>query len=351
VVVNAKACGFLFCLIPVAGFLLDLSPMAASSRASAANEAAPIVIGDLCSCSGAQSSSISQTTATMQAWASWVNAHGGIKNHQVRVVVKDDNGDPATATSEAEQLIDVDRVVAIFDNSTEDAIWADEAHEAHTPILGGEDSAITATNPDVFPPGGTLDKAASGSAQFVKRAGVQKMAVLYCAEVATCLQTSESTRADYGKIGINVVYSTSIAYGAPSYVAQCLAAQEAGATAMLVADASTIVSKVATDCASQGYHPLQISGDGAVAISWAKVPAMDGNIDQEPNIPWFLHNSATKGMYAALAKYAPAVLTGPNFGENVLGPGQQAPSYEQPPTPPIWELPRHRIRYCLASTP
>jgi branched-chain amino acid transport system substrate-binding protein len=277
---------------------------------------APIVIGDLCTCSGGLQSGI--TVQTLQAWESWVNAHGGIKHHRVSILFQDDMSDPAVATSEVEELLEQDRVIAIFDNSNEDVAWANQARKAHVPILGGEDSAIAASNPDVFPPGGTLDRSAFGSAQFVKRAGVKKMAILYCSEAAACLQSSNLTRTAYGKIGIRVVYTVSIAFGAPNYAAQCLAAQQAGATAMLVADASTIVAKVATDCAAQGYYPVQVNGDGTVSISWLTVPAMNGNIDQEPNIPWFVRDSATKSMYAAMAKYAPAVLDGPNFGENVV---------------------------------
>ena len=87
---------------------------------------------------------------------------------------------------------------------------------------------------------------------------------------------------------------------------------------MSVADASAIVTKVAQDCAAQGYTPRELSGDGSVAIAWLDVPAMEGNIDFQSDFPWFVHNATTKPMYDALAKYAPGVTTGPNFGEVVL---------------------------------
>jgi hypothetical protein len=87
---------------------------------------------------------------------------------------------------------------------------------------------------------------------------------------------------------------------------------------MDVADASGIVTKVAQDCATQGYDPLEFSGDGSVSQAWLTVPAMQGNVDVQPDIPWFVHNAATKPMYAALDKYAPSVPTSPNFGENAV---------------------------------
>jgi hypothetical protein len=45
---------------------------------------------------------------------------------------------------------------------------------------------------------------------------------------------------------------------------------------------------------------------------------MNGNVDVQADLPWFVHNAATRPMYAALNKYAPGVTTGPNFGEVVL---------------------------------
>ena len=87
---------------------------------------------------------------------------------------------------------------------------------------------------------------------------------------------------------------------------------------MAVGDASAIVTKVAQNCATQGYSPTELSADGSVAIAWLGVPAMNGNIDVQGDIPWFVHNAATKPMYDALNKYAPGVPTGPNFGEVVV---------------------------------
>jgi branched-chain amino acid transport system substrate-binding protein len=85
-----------------------------------------------------------------------------------------------------------------------------------------------------------------------------------------------------------------------------------------VGDASGVVTKVAQDCATQGYTPIELGNDGTVAIAWLGIPAMNGNIDVQPEIPWFVHNAATKPMYDALNKYAPSVITGPNFGEVVV---------------------------------
>ncbi len=47
-----------------------------AAQAGAAEQSSTVTIADLCSCTGPEASSISQTSSTMQSWASWVNSHG-----------------------------------------------------------------------------------------------------------------------------------------------------------------------------------------------------------------------------------------------------------------------------------
>jgi branched-chain amino acid transport system substrate-binding protein len=140
-----------------------------------------------------------------------------------------------------------------------------------------------------------------------------------CAEAPACSQSSAAFKAVLPKYDVQLAYTTSISYSAPSYAAQCLAAKDAGATGMVVGDASAIVEKVVSDCATQGFTPKEFTGDGTVATGWLKIPQFDGLGGVQEDLPWFVHNSATKPMYAALAKYAPQVLNNnPNFGEIVV---------------------------------
>lgn len=55
----------------------------AAPAGAASPHGTPINIGDVCSCTGFQASSVAQTTPTAEAWASWVNAHGGLAGHPV----------------------------------------------------------------------------------------------------------------------------------------------------------------------------------------------------------------------------------------------------------------------------
>jgi branched-chain amino acid transport system substrate-binding protein len=289
-----------------------------ATPAGAASSSSSVTIADLCSCTGPEASSISQTTATMQAWTSWVNSHGGLAGHQVKLVVLDDGYSAAKALANAQTAVNQDHAVAIFDNSDEDPSFASVVRTAKVPVLGGQETDSGWQNADFFPAGATFNYTNSVGAIVAKNAGVKKMSALYCVEVAICAESVHQGQQVASHYGIQYVYTAGIGFAAPNYTAQCLAAKQSGATAMTVGDASSIVEHVVQDCAAQDFTPRQLSSDGTVAIAWLKIPAFNGNIDTQSDFLWFVHNSATATMYAALDKYAPQVPSGPNFGEIVL---------------------------------
>ncbi len=313
---NGLLGGRIICAMALAAGLTLVS--GALSQPANAASAAPVVIGDLCSCTGPEASTISQTTDVVNAWASSVNAKGGLDGHKVQIVVKDDGYNPATSLADAQSLVEQNHVIAIFDNSDEDQAWESYIEKAKVPVIGATESDAGYQNPDFFPPGATFNYSDGAGAVAAHKAGIKTEAILYCAEVAICQESTEESKVILPKLGMKLVYSTSISFAAPNYSAQCLAAKQSGAQSMAVGDASAIVTKVAENCATQGFKPIELSADGSVAIAWLGVPAMDGNIDVQGDVPWFVHDAATNPMYSALGKYAPGVTTGPNFGEVVV---------------------------------
>jgi branched-chain amino acid transport system substrate-binding protein len=290
----------------------------ASAPTAGAADATTVTIADLCSCTGPEASSISQTTDTMQAWASWVNSHGGLAGHQVHLVVLDDGYSAAKALANAQTAVNQDHAAAIFDNSDEDPSFASVVKAANVPVLGGQETDSGWQNSDFFPAGATFNYTNSVGAIVAKKAGVKKMAALYCVEVNICAESVHQGQKVASHYGIDYVYTAGIGFAAPNYTAQCLAAKQSGASAMTVGDASSVVEHVVQDCAAQGFTPRQLSSDGTVAIAWLKIPAFNGNIDTQSDFLWFVRNQATATMYSALNKYAPQVPSGPNFGEIVL---------------------------------
>jgi branched-chain amino acid transport system substrate-binding protein len=297
--------------------LTGIASMAFSQPAAAASKA-PINIGDIASLSGPEASSIDQTTQVLEAWAKTVNAQGGLQGHPINLIVKDDGYNPTTSLAEVKGLVTGSHVVALIDNSDVDTAWYTYIEQSKVPVIGGQTEDGPYENADFFDPGATFNDYTAGEAYMTKLVHSKATADLYCAEVALCSQTLSALKSELPKFGSKLVFTSAIGYAAPSYAAQCIAAKQAGATSMTVGDATQIVNKVVQDCAAQGYKPIQLSADGTVGISWLSIPQFNGNVDAQPDIPFFVHNAATDPMYKALTKYYPSQLTNPNFGEIVV---------------------------------
>src|SRR5262245_54591881 len=53
---------------------------------------APIKLGGMCSCTGAQAANLRGAKTTLEAWADHVNSTGGVNGHPVDLTVLDDGG-------------------------------------------------------------------------------------------------------------------------------------------------------------------------------------------------------------------------------------------------------------------
>ncbi|MGH9920052.1 MAG: ABC transporter substrate-binding protein, partial [Nitrososphaerales archaeon] len=294
------------------------APAARASGSSGSSRAWPI--GVICSCTGPEASSTSVSTPTLMAWAKYVDSKGGINGHKISLFADDDATNPGTALTDAEKLVSQDHVLAIFDNSDVDSAFATYVAQKHVPVVGSyADSDEMYTNADFFPNGATINWEPTDGVYVAKKVHAKKLADLYCAEVAICKQATDAGEATDAKAGLKVVYSAAISFAAPNYTAECLAAKSAGAQAMTVGDASAIVVKVAQDCQQQGYKPVQLSADGTVAESWRTTSALNGNIDVQPDIPFFVRSTAaTKAMYSAIDKFEPSLARSQDFGEVVV---------------------------------
>jgi branched-chain amino acid transport system substrate-binding protein len=302
----------------IAGSMLVAVATTATPAGAASATGTPIVIGDLCSCTGIQSSSVVLSTPTDQAWVSSVNANGGIAGHPVKVIEADDQTNPAVATTDIGKFIQTDHVAAIIDNSQEDSAWINAAVSAGVPVIGGVNSVLGYTNPDVYPSGSTLNYGIAGEDAGAAKAGIKTEAIFYCVEAASCKQITDLAGKVGQQFGIKVIYTSGISFTAPNYAAQCVAAKATGADSLETADANIVVEKAADNCATQGWHPVEVTATSEIGSGMATDPNFKTMVASMNDIPWVVHNSATKSMYAALDKYQPAVETSTNFGEQVV---------------------------------
>ena len=284
------------------------STTAATPTASAAHGA--FTLGMICSCTGPEEASEHDNGTTMQVWAKWVNAHGGINGYPVRVIVKDDGQNPATSLDEAKELVTSDHIMAMVgETSLVDATWASYIASTSVPVLGGiPQEAPFLTNPDFFPSGAQLSLVGGVSA-LASSAGKHHLGVFYCAEVPICAQAVPPVRAVGRLLGMSLAAGR-IAASAPSYTAQCLAAKGAGVDAVWVLQTPADVQRFAADCSQQGYKPLEVGELGSASPAWLTDPNLTGmlvtsnNADTyDPSLP------ALGSFYAALRQYAPGTLT------------------------------------------
>lgn len=295
--------------------------LSSPGQASGASSNAPINVGFVCQCTGAEASSLSVAPPAYEAWADYVNASGGINGHKVHVIVKDDAGNPSTSLTDVEQLIGQDHVVALADNTNLDFTWSTYAEQHKVPVIGVFTNSTTFyMNSDFFAEGQTQSAVNTSMILAAKKMSGHKLAYLYCAEAAVCAEGVKYLVTAGSSLGVPVIYKTAVSASAPSYVAPCLAAKESGADVLWVAQVVTATQNAISDCATQGYTPIELATSSGVAPDFATAKGMDNHlITTQPDIPFSVKNTpGTKTMYSALKKYAPSILTSPNFNEEAV---------------------------------
>ena len=301
----------------LAGGLAATTALSTPQAAGAASAKAPIKIGLVCGCTGPLAAAVVDVPAIYKAWVASVNATGGINGHKIDLLYQNDDSNPTTSTTIVHTFVETDHVVAIVDASNNDAVWATYVQQAGVPVVGMDTSAEPYfLNSDFYPEGQTEDSLFAGIIDAVKQAGATKFALIYCAEAVQCQEGIAPLQAAAKGAGLSVVATEEVSASAPNYTAQCLAAQQAGATVLFTADAQTVDEKVIQDCYAQGYKPKVVIDGEILLPSLTTTPAINqATYFTVPNLPYFAKNAQITAMNNALKKYAPGVLKDVNYGE------------------------------------
>lgn len=290
------------------------STAAPAGSVSVRGAKAPLLLGVDGGWSGPTSESALPELAGVKAWASWVNAGGGIGGHPVQLIVEDDQGSPARGLSNVEDLVQNKHVIALVGahaNSTEPT-WASYVASRHIPVVGGEeDTSVWVTSPDFFPsaePGlgviateAYVAKLAGGGFATINLAGVQ--------DVGPLIQAFQAAAA---KDGVAYRFHTTVSAASPTYTAACIAAQQSGAKVVgLQLDPDT-ASRVSASCYAQGYKPTYLVPSGAYAPAMLSQAQFSGTYVPSPNFLWFADTPVATQFRTAMAKYQPSAQLGPN---------------------------------------
>ena len=276
----------------------------------------PIVIGTVGGFSGAQASSQGGVPKALQAWASSVNASGGINGHPVRLIVKDLGDNLAGGLTAVKELVEQDHVVAIVgEQDNGDASWASYVASTGVPVVGGLGIDLPfVQNPDFFA-AGTNTFALLYGLQMVAKQNGPKLGILYCAESPQCAGSVTLNQGIARATGLQLPVNIKISATAPDYTAVCQQLKSAGVQSYFIADGSAIVLRVAQQCVQDGLTAKMVSFDGSVTANWASTAAINGMIAVEDDAPWFdTSTPAMRQFHSVISRYAPDLgnLLGPN---------------------------------------
>lgn len=266
-----------------------------------------IKLGLIISQTGTSSSSDKSGAGSAKAWQQWVNANGGIAGHPVKVVVKDDKGDGATATTAAKELLDDPSILSITTqaSNTEQQVAAVLSGK-DVPVVGatGYQTAIWAKQPNYFPvtaqafPATVVSQLASA-----KAVGATKFASVYCAEVAACKEAVPLLEPAAKQQGVQYTGSIAISTSAPNYTAECLKMKDQGADFIQISVAPAAGKKLIADCQAQGYDGWFGVTAGAVNADMMSIPnvKMSGGIQ---GFPWWTDDAPVVAFRDAMKQYA-----------------------------------------------
>ena len=305
------------CVLAVTAFGLALVPATLSSPAASAAQASgdPIVIGNVgtysAAAAGGAGAEVAVGKEAIQAWGKWVNAHGGINGHPVKLIIKDNKNDQAQAVSLVKELVEQDHVVAFVSNQdgSLNSGYADYLKEKGIPVLGGSVFTLDpwVSNPMFFPQGLTAIPNITAIIDTTKRLGFKNIGSLASAEAAQCAAANGLIKSLSEKADLDYAYGGLVSSTAPDYTANCLAAKDADAKLLVLLIATADQgNKIADDCARQNYKPGWFIPGEAIGSGYL-TKAFNNTYNAVGVQPWFSKDATMKDFHAAMKKYAKGV--------------------------------------------
>jgi branched-chain amino acid transport system substrate-binding protein len=278
-----------------------------ASPSSATPTGAPIEIGVMVQQTGPNSQSNAPAAPGAKAWAGWVNAHGGINGHPVKLEIVDSQATPAKAISELADLVSK-HVVAIgsfLDSGVENAI-APDLDKAKIPLLGSSPStAIWTTDPNFFPTGTNVSPDALNAVPAsAKKLGIDTFGAVVCAEATVCKQIDQLYKPLAKSLGLKYAGAATAAASQPDFTAVCLQLQKEKAGFVDLELGSATSDTLVTNCATQGYNPIYQFTYSAFANSLLKHSGITA-ASVQPVLPWFAPgNQEATDFRAAYKQYS-----------------------------------------------
>lgn len=281
----------------------------ASPSTAAAPTGSPIKIGFAVAEQGSEGVIGKKSSYVAMAWQDWVNANGGIAGHPVQVIIKDSAGDPATMVSDVQEFVNSDHVAAVMTNDdTAEPAAGQFLSSNNIPVIGatGFTTTLWSAKPNYYTMVTQIPFTLLGQAIVGKAAGVKKMGVVVCAEVAACAQAEQLFKPATTALGLTFTGQETASASSPNYAAQCLALTQKGTDFISLALATAVNVRFIKDCNQQGFTGYY--GVDANAFDQAQQGSIPntkilGNLQ---SFPWWSSAQPVVQFRNAMAKYQPS---------------------------------------------
>jgi branched-chain amino acid transport system substrate-binding protein len=198
-----------------------------------------------------------QAVHSLDAWASFTNAHGGLNGHPVKIISKDDGGSVAQSITAVKQLIEQDHVVAILAPmaSNTDNGWAAYVQSKKVLVLGGQSlDANWDTNPYMLST--SVDQLNFTIGQFAAAKTVgSKVGIMTCAEIAACKSAIPFFQKIALQLGLKYGNTQLVSASSVNYTAPCLALKQTGSDVLVPYLDGPTARRAVDACADQGWKP------------------------------------------------------------------------------------------------
>jgi branched-chain amino acid transport system substrate-binding protein len=235
----------------------------ATQAPASAGTKSEIVLGSFGVASGVLGVVSGPAPPAIRAWSAAVNAAGGVNGHPVRVILADDNADPARSLAIVRRLVEQDKVLAFLNDYSFTLPAVLPYLEQHKiPIIGsiggdasGDHSPMMfnpMTGPDVGQAWGFILNA------LTQAPGKKKVGILYCREASICAIIKDGFKKLLPYEGLEVVYEAFVSLAQPDYTGEMLQAKQAGAEIILPLVDTASVHRLVSSGRRQNYDPAYV---------------------------------------------------------------------------------------------
>jgi branched-chain amino acid transport system substrate-binding protein len=272
-----------------------------------------IVVGNVSVLTGPVGAAVVNGVRAVQAWAAGVNSRGGLAGARIRLSVADDGSDPARHRALVQQMVEKEGAVAFVHNAAPLSGQGAVAYlqQRRIPVIGSETGGFWVNENSMYFPQAATNEflahvGAGGLAQVALAEHRPKLAIFFC-EFATC--RIASTTRSFQDFGMEVVAERTVSVTAPDYLAECLAARNAGAQTVFVQLDAASVRRLVQSCAGIGFQPLYgFLAQTSLSPALADVPELEGAVFSAPVAPFFAGLPAMEELRATMARHAPGAV-------------------------------------------